>query len=119
MLLGASNAWFAVTRTVLSIPASSDVVEQLVADHWSILANVGSEGELPNLLRFVPELKRLEGYDVSVVWKAIEARRAALSEGAGATPVDRDLVGPEWEVFTNPTGAPASDDFKLVSTRAP
>lgn len=119
MLLGASNAWFAASRSVLSIPASSDVVEQLVVDHWSILGSVGSEAELPNLLRFVPELKRLEGHDVGTVWKAIEARRAALSAGAGSPPVDRDLVGPEWEVFTNPSTAPASEDFKLVPARAP
>ncbi len=119
MLLGASNAWFAVTRTVLSIPASSDVVEQLVAEHWSILANVGSEAELPNLLRFVPELKALGGYDVGAVWTAIEARRAALATGASGGETERDLLGPEWEVFTHPTGAPMGDNFKLVPTRAP
>lgn len=42
-----------------------------------------------------------------------------MSAGAGAPPVDRDLVGPEWEVFTNTPGAPVSEDFKLVPTRAP
>jgi hypothetical protein len=118
MLLGASNAWFAVARTVLSIPTSSDMVEQLVADLWAILANVSNDGELPNLLRFVPELKRLEGYDLGEVWVAIEARRTVLSQSAGA-PVERDLVSPEWEVFTNPSSAPVSDDFKLVRVRAP
>lgn len=118
MLLGASNAWFAVTRMVLSIPSSSDVVEQTVADHWSILANVSSVAELPNLLRYVPELKSLDGHDVATVWSAIEARRAAIAGGASG-PAERDLVGPEWEVFTNPTGAPVGDDFKLVGTRAP
>src|SRR5690606_15689232 len=45
--------------------------------------------------------------------------RAALSAGAGAPPMERDLVGPEWDVFTNPSGAPASEDFKLVPARAP
>jgi hypothetical protein len=119
MLLGASNAWFAVTRTVLSIPASSDTVDQLVADHWSILANVSSAAELPNLLRFVPELKALEHHDVTAVWSAIEARRAATARGAPGGAAERDLVGPEWGVFTNPSGAPVGDDFKLVPTRAP
>jgi hypothetical protein len=119
MLLGASNAWFAVTRTVLSIPASSDALEQLVADHWSILANVVSEAELPNLLRFVPELKSFAGHPVRDVWTTIEARREALVAGTTDGRIERDLIGPEWEVFTNLAGAPEGNDFKLVSTRAP
>ena len=119
MLLGASNAWFAVTRRVLSIPASSDPLEQLVVDHWSILANVAGEVELPNLLRYVPELKPFAGHDAASVWRAIEARRAATAAGAAGGAAERDLVGPEWRVFTNPASAPVGDDFKLVPTRAP
>jgi len=119
MLLGASNAWFAVTRSVLSIPASSDALEQLVADHWSILANVGTKEELPNLLRFVPELKALDGYNLGAVWAAVAARHVALTSGTGTGGIDRDLIGPEWEVFTDPAGAPVGDDFKLVPTRPP
>ncbi len=119
MLLGASNAWFAVTRTVLSIPASSDTVEQLVVDHWAVLANVSGEGELPNLLRFVPELKPLAGYNVGAVWSAIQAHRSSLAMGPPAGPAERDLIGPEWEVFTNPGNAPVGDNFKLVATREP
>jgi hypothetical protein len=119
MLLGASNAWFAVTHTVLAIPASADATEQLVADHWAILGSVGSATELPNLLRFVPDLKALAGHDVGEVWAAIEGRRAALARGRGANGAERDLVGPEWQVFTNPGTVPSTDDFKLVPTRSP
>lgn len=119
MLLGASNSWFAVTRSVLSIPASSDVLEQLVADHWSILEQVFSETELPNLLRYVPELKSLDSHGTGAVWAAIGARRAALATGVGGNGVERDLIGPEWDVFTHPSHAPVGDDFKLVPTRAP
>jgi hypothetical protein len=119
MLLGASNAWFAVTRTVLSIPASSDTLEQLVVDHWSILANVSDAAELPNLVRFVPELKPLDGHDIGALWSAIEERRTSLAGGTPGGPVERDLIGPEWDVFTNPASAPVGDNFKLVATREP
>jgi hypothetical protein len=119
MLLGASNAWFAVTRTVLSIPASADATEQLVADHWAVLGNVSSATELPNLLRFVPDLKALAGHDPADVWAAIEARRATLASQGTGSGAERDLVGPEWDVFTHPDAAPTSDDFKLVGTRPP
>jgi hypothetical protein len=118
MLLGASNAWFAATRTVLSIPASADTVEQLVAEHWAILTNVESAAELPNLLRYVPALKALDGHDIQAVWVAIEARRTAIREAAPASE-ERDLVGPEWDVFTHPSGTPAGDDFRLIETRPP
>ena len=119
MLLGASNAWFAVGRTVLSIPASGDATEQLVADHWAILGSVATAAELPNLLRFVPDLKALAGHDAADVWAAIEAQRATLARGSDGGGAERDLVGPEWQVFTNPGAAPMSEDFKLVAARPP
>ena len=119
MLVGASNAWFAVTPTVLSIPASTNATEQLVADHWAVLSNVGSVAELPNLLRYVPDLKSLVGHDAAEVWAAIEARRKTLAAGSDEGTTERDLVGPEWQVFTNLGSSPASDDFKLVPTHAP
>jgi hypothetical protein len=74
---------------------------------------------LPNLLRFVPDLKPLSGHDAAEVWTAIEAHRAVLAAGSGDETTERDLVGPEWQVFTNPGSAVASGDFKLVPTRAP
>ena len=118
MLLGASNAWFGVTRTVLSIPTASEALEQLVVDHWAMLSSVNTKDELPNLLRFVPELKVFAGRDLDTVWEVIEQRRRALAEGSSGG-AERDLVGPEWDVFTNPGAVPPTDDFKLVTARAP
>ena len=42
LLLGASNAWFAATRSVLSIPASQDPIEQVVAELVRVTKGVRS-----------------------------------------------------------------------------
>src|SRR5260370_25009258 len=119
MLLGASNAWFAVTRTVLSIPASGDATEQLVADHWAILGSVASAAELPNLLRFVPDLKALAGHDAADVWAAIEARRATLARGGDGGGAERDLVGPEGQAVPQPRARPTSAEFQIGAAPPP
>ena len=37
LLQGASNAWFPVMLSALSVPQSSNLLRQLVIDHWSEL----------------------------------------------------------------------------------
>jgi len=119
LLLGASNAWFAGTRSVLSIPASADSIEQAVAECWPKLnspdAPVESPSTLKTVIALVPELKRLGTFDLDAVWEAIEARRAGTEAGEG----DTDLLGPEWEVFVNPHGVGESRDFRLGTPASP
>ena len=113
LLLGASNAWFAATRSVLSIPASEDELEQIVAECWPKLNNpeapVDSPATLKVLVTVVPELKRLGNFDLDDVWAAIERHRGGDTEEAGET----DLLGPEWRAFTVPDAASESRDFRL------
>jgi hypothetical protein len=119
LLLGASNAWFAVTRAVLSIPASSDIAEQAVAEVWAVINDEGdpidSEDLLRRYIRRVPELKRLAAFDVAKLWEIIEARRAGAGEEAG----EPDVLGPEWERFVNPHAAGESRDFRLGQVATP
>lgn len=121
MLLGASNSWFPVTRAALSIPVSSEPLEQLVAELWPVIQ--GSRVEIDSLeklavaIEFSPELGRLASFDVQDVWGVISTRR----EGS-PTPSDEppDLLSPEWAVFTDPYGAPQSRDFRLgMPTKVP
>ncbi|MDA8061994.1 MAG: DUF1998 domain-containing protein [Actinomycetota bacterium] len=113
MLLGASNAWFPATRTVLSIPVSADSLEQTVAECWPTLDAADAPVTSPEMLAFalkaVPDLKRLAGFDPAAVWAAIETRRAGIAE----TGEETDLLGPEWTVFVTPHQAPESRDFRL------
>jgi hypothetical protein len=118
MLLGASNAWFAVTRRALSIPASGEPVEQLVAQHWGVLAAALTPETLEALLKHVPALRPLARHGVEAAWQAVEAHRARLAAGHGVGGTG-DLAGPEWRVLSHPDGAAAGPDFKLVGVGPP
>jgi hypothetical protein len=110
VLLGASNAWFPVTRSALSLPVSSEPLEQLVDKRWSDLSGVGSRQELESAVKFAPALKVLAGADLDRVWAIVTRRR----EGAAVVENALDLLGPEWTLFQSSLNAPSSDDFRLV-----
>ncbi len=114
MLLGASNAWFAVQRSALSIPAGGDRLSQLVAEHWGKLQLIPAEDTATPMLK-MGGLAELLKFPVHDVWKEIEARRADTEEAPG----DVDLRGPEWTQLVNPTTAGTSPDFRLRETEAP
>jgi hypothetical protein len=119
ILLGASNAWFAGTRAVLSIPASTDSIEQAVAECWPKLNNpetpVTSRGELKFALNMVPDLKRLGAFDLDAVMAVIEKRRA----GETGAENEIDILRPEWEVMVSPHGVGESRDFRLGTPVTP
>jgi Domain of unknown function (DUF1998) len=117
MLLGASNQWFAVIESVLSLPVSEDPLKQLVVDLWGPLSAVPNREALEPMLRMVPELRPLAGRDADLVWQAIEIRRAAQASGDVAEPLD--LRGPEWALFADPLNAPQSRDFRLIDAGVP
>lgn len=116
LLLGASNAWFPLTATVVSIPSARGDIDQMVADLWADLAPVPNRAALEYATGAVGTLAPLRGYDLDRVWEAAEARRAA---GAPAVAATADLYGPEWEVFTDPDALGGSVDFKIRPARAP
>ncbi len=117
LLLGASNAWFPVSRGVLSIPASTDPIEQAVTDLWGKLADVTERAILTFAVKAVPELRKLSGYDLDAVWTAIEARRAAGGEPSEKKAVD--LLTPEWRMLRDPDNAPDGADFSVVDAGLP
>lgn len=110
VLLGASNAWFPVTKSVLSLPVSWDPVAQLIEQHWADLSRVTSREMLTGAVEFSPTLRVFATKDLDKVWAAIEARRARSGETQEAA---LDLLGPEWQLFDAPDQVPPSDDFAL------
>lgn len=114
LLVGASNAWFPMTLTVLSIPAAGSTVDQLVVEHWATLKDVTSREVLAFAVK-QPGLGAVAELDLDAVWKAIESRRG----GASPSDPEQDLEGPEWEVFCDPSSAPSGPDFTLTPSEAP
>lgn len=114
ILLGASNSWFPIVLTALSIPATGARLERLVSEHWPILGKVQSQQNV-ELLRQIGQLGGFHGFDDAEIWTAIETHRAGKSDGL---PI-RTLKAPEWAVFANPDPTLASRDFRLREVPVP
>ncbi len=119
LLLGASNAWFPVQLSALSIPSREGELAQAVEQAWAALEPLPpGQGALAYALTQVPALKPLreleESAGIDAVEAAIEARRNGTQDGD-----PEDLRTPEWRVFCAPADAPETADFKLRSVAAP
>lgn len=111
ILLGASNAWFPVTRSALSIPRSKVPLAQKVADHWQKLKDIKTRDILEFAMSNMSGLSVFLGFDVDDLWAAVGAYR---QEQAGdGTDEEPDLLAAEWEVFASPEDAPPTDNFHL------
>lgn len=116
MLLGASNSWFPVTASALSIPTSQDNLEQLTSELWAELDGITDRSILDYALGHNSVIRALQAFDAPDVWAAIEEHRASAAEGTSG---EVDLVGPEWAVFSDPDHAPSGRDFQLRDSGPP
>lgn len=109
MLQGASNLWFPVLISALSVPQSSDDLGALLEDNWAVLEKVTSLDVL-KAFRSIGQLKDLTKYSDDQIYSGIQKKSQSVNEAE--TDPD-DLKSPEWRVFSNPTKAKESKTFKL------
>lgn len=114
MLLGASNSWFGITLSALSIPRHVDRLPQLIEEKWVTLQHVVSP-EVLAAFRAVGNLRGFEEFDDGAVWQAIVTKRS----GAGAGVENTDLKEPEWQVFSMPDPSRNATDFELTPVAPP
>jgi hypothetical protein len=119
LILGASNAWFPVQSSALSIPTQAGELAQAIDEAWSILEGMPlARDVLQYTLKSNPGLGKLEVLAESVGLDAVEAaiaeRHGAVGEGDPT-----DLRTPEWQVLTAPAEAPETPDFKLRAVGPP
>ena len=118
ILLGASNAWFPVSISVLAIPMQKDSLEQLVVDGWEFFEDVGSMDELRFVLKTLKRANKLRGietYDIEAVWAALEAHRKGETKSVDV----EDIKRPEWEVFTREDPPKDWPHFLAKKTESP
>jgi hypothetical protein len=121
MLQGASNSWFPLMLTALSVPQSTDLLEQLVTDAWSDLYDIEGEGDIAKLRRR-NLLREFADYSTAELWVAIQHKQAAdqgADEPSEPDAGSLDLKTPEWKVFTDPENAPRTKDFRLQEVVPP
>lgn len=115
ILLGASNSWFGITLSVLSLPVSKDPLPQLVEERWAKLGNAKSVNVV-EYLRDSNELGALTEFSDAQIWAAILKRRS----GEVAEQADpRDIKGPEWALLSQPDPAKNSRDFRVREVPPP
>lgn len=116
MLQGASNLWFPMLISALSVPESSNELGRLIEENWGVLANARSI-EILEAFRQIGLLKDFSTYTNKEIWEGMETRKSERETGS-VTPPD-DLKSPEWQVFTNPGLAVESRTFKLRTVESP
>jgi hypothetical protein len=115
ILLGASNAWFPITLSAMSIPPVGSELTKLVHERWSDLEDIEN-------ITFIERLRRrnllgaFARYSAEDLLQAIQARRSDDDNGV-ADPLD--LKSPEWEAFTNPLPDRNSNQFLLREVTPP
>jgi hypothetical protein len=116
ILLGASNIWFPYVINTISIPSTSDKLDNLVAEHWGELERVESPEELAIMEKW-EKLKSFADFSLTSLWAAIEKRkRSAKDSTDGERP---NLLLPEWAAFVSPTTQHITPDFRLRPVAPP
>jgi hypothetical protein len=113
ILLGASNSWFPMMLSALSIPSTPDKLGQLIEQNWAEL----EECESPRDVKMKRKLLRgIASYSEEQIWQAVENKKS----GSDASEDEAsDLRDPEWMVFSKPDPTLNSRDFKLRVVEAP
>ncbi len=114
MLQGASNTWYGIPVTVLSLPQAKDDLGLLVEENWTVLAQAESVAEI-SFARRIGKLNDLGKYSDVEVWDAVEKKR----KGAETPAQKADIKTPEWKAFSNPSAAPQTRNFKLRAVNPP
>jgi hypothetical protein len=110
ILLGASNAWFPLVMSALSIPRTTDRLTRLVEERWADLRDIPSL----DVTRYATAPSRMPvfvEFTAENIWEAIQAKRQRDSQPTGAEA--QDLKTPEWEVLSQADPAAQTSDLKL------
>lgn len=116
ILLGASNSWFPILMSALSIPREEDKLAKLVEERWVDLKDIPSL----DVVRYVTAPSRMPAFaefTADQIWNGIQAKRARDSQAATAEP--EDLKTPEWEVLSAADSAKQTSDFRLRKVAPP
>lgn len=117
ILLGASNVWFPVIESALSIPPLGSDLDKTVDQYWNEVADISSLDDIAILNRR-NMLSRFAEFPPDDLLTAIERRRAS-AESPMPDDDPTDLLTPEWQVLSNPDKRRNFTSFEADETRVP
>lgn len=116
ILLGASNSWFPLVMSALSLPPSAqDKLALLVADKWPALKDIPTF-EVAAYVTAPSRMPELAAFSAAQIWAAIESNK---QKPADEEAQEADLKIAEWATLTqNPAPAPGKD-FRVTHVSPP
>lgn len=119
MLLGASNQWFSVMASALSIPVDANELAGLVTKHWTKLESIESQAELV-VYRRIGELAKagIDSFSDEEIWSTLESHRSEDDEDAQTRHLAQ-IKDEEWALFSDWESAASDRDFKLRGVGVP
>jgi hypothetical protein len=114
ILLGASNSWFPLVMSALSLPSvEQDKLKVLVEEHWADLKEIPSF-EVASYVTAPSRMPALAEFSAEQIWATIESRKRGGDDG----PEEQgDLKIAEWAAFTQDVLSAQTKDFR--ATRVP
>lgn len=98
LALGATNSWFPLRLSSITLPQDNDSLDELVAEHSEQL-NLLQDLDEEKVKELLPKMgcwPQLEHHGVEAVWEALH-RQAEPSAATGSSANSTDLQIPEWE----------------------
>ncbi len=112
ILRGASNAYFPVVESAISVPPWSDPIQLAIGEYIDELAKVRSLDDLRMFLKFA-NAPALEEFNPELVWEGIQRRRSDDID-------PEDLRREEWASFTgSKPHVDPSAEFQIRPTAVP
>ena len=119
MLTGASNIWFSLNVSALTIPGNEEgSLARLIRDHWSRLQKITSIDVLV-YARDNGDLPAFAEWDNDTLLSAINTERTADSQKIKQTIGLSEMKMEEWNVFSKPDGYKSSETLQMKSNSAP
>jgi hypothetical protein len=116
LLIGASNSYFPISLSVLSLPSVTNPIEPLLQRYWSLLSSVVEKPDIA-FLRRRGELGELEVYRDDQIWEGIEKLSAQTDEEAEEGP--GDIKRPEWKMLSEASAPILTERLKTASPALP
>ncbi|HEY0431577.1 MAG TPA: DUF1998 domain-containing protein, partial [Pyrinomonadaceae bacterium] len=116
ILLGASNSWFPLVMSALSLPpAAEDKLALLVAEKWAALKDIPTF-EVASYVTAPSRMPEFVEFSAKQIWQAIETHKQRQSD---TTSGDSDLKIAEWKVLIQDPPPPPTNDFRVTRVAKP
>lgn len=116
ILLGASNSWFPLVMSALSLPPSTqDKLALLVAEFWKDLKDIPTL----DVVAYVTAPSRMPAFadfTSAQIWDAIQAHKQLNTESKES---DTDLKLAEWTILNQDPPPAATKDFRITRVAPP